>query len=137
MLRQRGVLQEGGNARSRGAGSTSGKCHQVRHTCLSTSSASDVHIFWHRDVENNERSQILASDELANDASHSNSEVDQKIIELPVIDIPAVPVITRTGSQIMRRNSARFDGLASDSLRRNSGSVLRNSGSVQVFFFAA
>ena len=76
-----------------------------------------------RDIENNERSEILTSDILAEVENDPKSEMDLKSIELPVIDMPASPVFSRTGSQIIRRQSARFDSFTSDSFRRNSGSV--------------
>jgi hypothetical protein len=82
------------------------------------------HIFYFlRDIENNESSEILTSDVLAEVENDPKSESDLKSIELPVIDMPASPVFSRTGSQIIRRQSARFDSFTSDSFRRNSGSV--------------
>lgn len=76
-----------------------------------------------RDIETNESSEILSSDIIAEVENDPRSEMDLKSFELPVIDMPASPVFSRTGSQIIRRQSARFDSFTSDSFRRNSGSV--------------
>ena len=95
-----------------------------------------------RDIENDEKSQFLSSDKAAPGKHSGSAETDDNPMELPVIDNSAVPVVARTGSQIIRRQSARFDGLASESFRRSSGSVLQDSlrrisGSVQVTHGAA
>ncbi len=84
-----------------------------------------------RDVENSETSNLM-SDELAS-VEHDANFVGLDSIELPAMESqsPRASVVARTGSQIMRRNSGRFESITLESVRR-SGSLLRSSGSIKV-----
>jgi len=86
-----------------------------------------------RDAENNEANQLSASDKPSNVKDDARND-NKNAFEMPVIELPAVSVVARTGSQIMRRHSGRFESFSfssdsihrSDSIRRSSGTIKRS-----------